>query len=225
MLEKKAQPVDAARRQQRARSRRRSPCSKPGFRPACAELDSECSTAVADNRRAEDRAEGQTAKPDCRAGIFARRPMDRGGRLRQRSKFSRLQRLHRGKPLVKTLTGLSGNVNAVGFSADGSLLFAAAGEPGLFGELTLWNTDDWTRRLTMRGHRDALLAAALSPDGKIVATGSYDQTIRLWDPSTGKELRLLKGHNGPVFDLAFDPTGRLLASASGDRTVKLWDVA
>jgi WD40 repeat protein len=129
------------------------------------------------------------------------------------------------RTLVKTLSGLAGNVNDVGFSADGTLLFAAAGEAGLFGELTLWNSSDWTRRKTLRGHRDALLGAELSPDGKIVATGSYDQTIRLWDAVTGKELRLLKGHNGPVFDVAFDPSGRLLASASGDRTVKLWDVA
>ena len=126
---------------------------------------------------------------------------------------------------VQTLSGLSGNVNAIGFSSDGSVLFAAAGEPGLFGELTFWNTADWTRRQTLRGHRDALLTAALSPDGKLAATGSYDQSIRLWDISTGKESRILSGHNGPVFDLAFDPSGRLLASASGDRTVKLWDVA
>jgi WD40 repeat protein len=126
---------------------------------------------------------------------------------------------------VLTLSGLSGNVNAIGFSSDGSVLFAAAGEPGLFGELTLWNTADWTRRQTLRGHRDALLTAALSPDGKLAATGSYDQSIRMWDISTGKESRILSGHNGPVFDLAFDPSGRLLASASGDRTIKLWDVA
>ena len=131
-----------------------------------------------------------------------------------------------GKPvLLKTLSGIAGNVNGVGFSTDGTLLFAAAGEAGLFGELSLWNTADWSRRLTLRGHRDALLGAALSPDGKIAATASYDQTIRLWSVATGKELRVLKGHNGPVFDVAFDPTSRLLASASGDRTVKLWDVA
>lgn len=127
--------------------------------------------------------------------------------------------------LVTTLSGISGSVNGVGFSADGAVLFAAAGEAGLFGELTLWNTGDWTRRQMLRGHRDALLSAAMSPDGKIVATASYDQTIRLWDAATGKELRLLKGHNGPIFEVAFDPSGRLLASASGDRTVKLWDVA
>jgi WD40 repeat protein len=129
------------------------------------------------------------------------------------------------KKPVQTLSDLAGAVHAVGFSADGSMLFAAGGEPGLFGELTLWNTADWTRSQTLRGHRDALLTAALSPDGKLAATGSYDQSIRLWDIATGKELRVLTGHNGPVFDLAFDPSGRLLASASGDRTVKLWNVA
>jgi hypothetical protein len=129
------------------------------------------------------------------------------------------------KTPLRTLTGISGNVNGVGFSADNGVLFVAAGEPGVFGELSLWSTVDWTRRLLIRGHHDALLAAAISPDGKLVATASYDQTIRLWDVATGKELRLLKGHNGPVFDVAFDPSGRLLASASGDRTVKLWEVA
>jgi hypothetical protein len=131
----------------------------------------------------------------------------------------------KGLSPAASLDGLAGNVNAVGYSADGSMLFTAGGEPGLFGELTLWNTNDWTLQRKLRGHRDALLSAALSPDGKLAATGSYDQSIRLWDTSTGKELRVLNGHNGPVFDLAFDPSGRLLASASGDRTVKLWDVA
>ena len=76
-----------------------------------------------------------------------------------------------------------------------------------------------------QAHQDSIYAAALSPDGTIVATGSYDQQIKLLDAATGKELRTLAGHNDAVFDLAFRPDGRLLASASGDRTVKLWNVA
>ncbi len=127
--------------------------------------------------------------------------------------------------LLATLTDHTGQVNDVGFSADGKTLFAAAGEPGLFGETTLWNTADWTRLRTIQGHRDSLYAADLNREGTILATGSYDQAIKLWDAKTGRELRTLSGHNGAVFDLAFHPSGKFLASASEDFTVKLWDVS
>ncbi|HJT35785.1 MAG TPA: hypothetical protein VJ783_27400, partial [Pirellulales bacterium] len=124
-----------------------------------------------------------------------------------------------------TLAGHRGNVTDVAFSADGSKLISAAGEPGVFGEVKLWNAADGVLLRTIVGHRDALYAAALSSDGKLIATGSYDQEIKLWDAATGTELRTITGHNGAVFDLAFSPDSRLLASASADRTVKLWDVA
>lgn len=128
------------------------------------------------------------------------------------------------RKVVKTLSGHTGNVNDVGFSRDGKTLFAAAGEASLFGETTLWSTSDWTRNRVIRGHGDNLYAAALSPDGTILATGSYDQKIVLWETSSGKQLRALNGHNGSIFDLAFHASGVILASASGDSTVKLWDV-
>jgi mono/diheme cytochrome c family protein len=127
--------------------------------------------------------------------------------------------------VVRTLAGHRGNVNAVVFSADGSQLFAAAGEPGLFGEVRQWKVADGTPVRTLEGHKDALYSIALSPDGKILATGSYDQKIKLWKVETGEEIKTLAGHNGCVFDLAFRPDGKILASASADRTVKLWDVA
>lgn len=125
---------------------------------------------------------------------------------------------------IRLLDGLTGHVNDVGYSADGTLLLAAAGEPGLFGELTVWNTAEWSRRFSVQGHRDALYAAAISPDGRHIATGGYDAGIVVWSAADGTKLRELSGHNGPVFDLAFHRGGKLLASASGDRTVKLWDV-
>ncbi|MCP3690658.1 MAG: hypothetical protein GY917_00575, partial [Planctomycetaceae bacterium] len=74
------------------------------------------------------------------------------------------------------------------------------------------------------GHRDTMYAATLSPDGKTLATSSYDQRIILWNVADGKQLRTLAGHNGAVFDVAFHPDGKVLASASGDETVKLWHV-
>ncbi len=126
---------------------------------------------------------------------------------------------------VRTLAGHRGNVTEVAFSTDGGTLITAAGEPGVFGEVKLWNVADGALLRTIVGHRDALYAAALSADGKLIATGSYDQEIKLWDAATGQEVRTITGHNGAVFDVAFSPDGRLLASASADRTVKLWDVA
>ena len=120
--------------------------------------------------------------------------------------------------------GHRGNVNAVLFSADGSQFFAAGGEPGLLGEVRQWNVTDGKLVRVFEGHGDAIYSAALSRNGKVLATGSYDQKIKLWDVESGKELNTLSGHNGAVFGLAFRPDGKILASASADRTVKLWNV-
>ncbi len=126
---------------------------------------------------------------------------------------------------VRLLGDLRGNVNALVFTQDGSRLFAASGQPGLSGEVRQWSIPDGKLIQTLHGHKDAIYSMALSPDDKILATGSYDQKIKLWDVEAGKELKTLSGHNGCVFGLAFRPDGKILASASADRTVKLWDVA
>jgi WD40 repeat protein len=65
---------------------------------------------------------------------------------------------------------------------------------------------------------------AFSPDGRLLASGSEDNTVILWDVETGKQIRTLEGHTGPVQSVAFSPDGRLLASGSGDGTVILWGV-
>jgi WD40 repeat protein len=129
------------------------------------------------------------------------------------------------RAVVWKFTGIRGNVTAVGFSADGMQVIAAGGEPGLVGEAVIWNLGDKSVAQKFVGHKDSLYAAALSPDGTLLATGSYDQQAKLWDVKTGKELRTLTGHNGAIFDVAFHPQGKILATASADRTVKLWSVA
>lgn len=128
------------------------------------------------------------------------------------------------RAVVRKLTGFTGKVNAVAFSPDGALVYAAGGEPGIAGEVRSWKTADGAIVQSFVGHADAAYALAVSPDGKVLATGAYDQKIRLWDTTTGKEKALLSGHNGAVFGLAFRPDGQVLASASADRTVKLWSV-
>ena len=129
------------------------------------------------------------------------------------------------RSLLRRLGPHEGRVNAVRYSTDGKSLVAAAGEPGIFGEATLWNVARGIKVRAVRGHKDSLYAAVLSPNGQLLATSSYDQEIQLWDAATGESLRTLSGHNGAVFDLSFRPDGKTLASASGDRTAKLWDVA
>jgi WD40 repeat protein len=64
---------------------------------------------------------------------------------------------------------------------------------------------------------------AFSPDGKGLASASWDRTVKVWDEGSGQETLTLKGHKACVYSVAFSPDGQRLASASADRTVKVWD--
>ncbi len=81
---------------------------------------------------------------------------------------------------------------------------------------------------SLTGHTEGVGAVAFSPDGKTLASGSDDHTVRLWDISDPTRPRLpvgsLTGHIGGVFSVAFSPDGKTLASGSWDQTVRLWAV-
>jgi len=79
--------------------------------------------------------------------------------------------------------------------------------------------------MTLRGHSDKVHGIAVSPDGKRIVSGSDDNTIKVWDATTGAELMTLRGHDGGVRSVAFSPDGKRIVSGSGDNTIKVWDAA
>ena len=71
-----------------------------------------------------------------------------------------------------------------------------------------------TLRRILRGHTGVIWGVSWSPDGHMLASGSSDRTIRLWDPHTGVLLRTLEGHSSDVDSVSWSPDGHMLASCS-----------
>ncbi len=126
---------------------------------------------------------------------------------------------------VRTIGAYPGKVAAVHFSSDGRKLVTASGVTGLGGIAALWNVEDGSLLREFKGHRDLLYDAELSPDGRCLATCSYDREIIIWDVASGEPLRTLSGHNGAVFDVDFSPDSEFLVSASADDTCKVWRIS
>src|SRR5438552_2302972 len=81
---------------------------------------------------------------------------------------------------------------------------------------------------TLKGHSEIVYAIAFSPDGKQVATGSFDKTVRLWEAATGKEIKSFggpTGHQNLVLSVAFSTDGKMLASGSQDNTARVWQMS
>jgi WD40 repeat protein len=75
------------------------------------------------------------------------------------------------------------------------------------------------------GHSDSIRMVAFSPDGRWIASGSNDSTIKLWDRASGRLLRTLAGHTKQIVGLRITPNGKFVVSQSKDNTAKVWDAA
>ena len=76
----------------------------------------------------------------------------------------------------------------------------------------------------IKAHIGPVESVACSPDGKLLASGSSDKSIKLWEMPTGKLLKTLTGHKAGVYSVSFSPDGKLLASGSSDKSLLLWEM-
>ena len=110
----------------------------------------------------------------------------------------------------------------INFSPNGQLLAAGFAEPGPF-DIRVWDPTTAELKGVFKGHMRHISAIIFSPDGQIMASGSEDQTVRLWDPNTGDARSMLKT-SGSITSLAFSNDGLVLASAIAPDKINLWDI-
>ncbi len=129
-----------------------------------------------------------------------------------------------GSKLEARLIGLSEQVRSIAFSPDGLWLAVAGGSPGRFGEVQIWNVEKRKLKVSTPVTFDTLSGVSWSPDGKLVAFGCTDNTVRAVDADTGKQVLQMGTHSDWVLTTAFSQDGLHLVSGGRDMTVKLTDV-
>jgi WD40 repeat protein len=112
-----------------------------------------------------------------------------------------------------------GNILAMEFSPDGQLLAIADAD-----KIFLFQISDYQLKYVFKGHTDWVRSIAFSQNNQIIASGSEDYTIRMWNIGTHQCIKTLRGHTNRVWFIVFSPDGRTIISASDDNTTKLWDV-
>lgn len=126
-----------------------------------------------------------------------------------------------GRGLVGRLVGLSERIESLVFSPNGEVLLVAGGSAGRFGELQFWDWKKRTLRRSVLPSYDTVYGASFAPDGKRVAFGCADNSARVIDADTGKQLVRIDHHLDWVFGTALSPDGKRVVTASRDRTVKM----
>ncbi|WP_377479264.1 MAG: WD40 repeat domain-containing protein [Microcoleus anatoxicus] len=160
-----------------------------------------------------------------------------GQRLASASMDKTIKLWSRTGVLLETLEGHTQRVSSLSFSPDGLLLASGSHDK----TVKIWSLkeDGITNMLpcpsaplfpcspsvllTLDGHSDSVTSVSFSPDGLLIASGSYDRKVKLWSRS-GTLLKTLTGHKDSVMSVSFSPDGKVLASAGRDNRVILWNL-
>jgi len=130
-----------------------------------------------------------------------------------------------GSGLLARLLGISDRIHSLLFSADGKLLVAAGGTPARFGEAQFWEVGARKLLRSVILTSDTVFGASLSPDASKLAVGCSDNTVRVLETVTGKELLKIGHHEDWVLGTVFGLDGKRLVSVGRDRAAKLTDAS
>ncbi len=130
-----------------------------------------------------------------------------------------------GSELVARLVGLSERIESARFSPGGDRLAVTGGQPGRMGEVQVWDVAKRKLNLSVPVTFDTVYGASWSPDGKLVAFGAADNSVRAVDAATGEQVLFMGSHNDWALDTAFSKQGTNLVSIGRDMTAKLTEVA
>lgn len=123
---------------------------------------------------------------------------------------------------IHTIKSYKEMICSITFSPDSVMFASCSLSPG--GEIKLWKPSDWGCSMILQhGHKYWVNSLTFSHDSKILASGSHDNTIKLWDTDSGDCFQTLHGHQSSINSLVFSHESQLLGSASNDGTVKIWD--
>jgi WD40 repeat protein len=130
-----------------------------------------------------------------------------------------------GSGLAARLVGLSERIESVKFSPDGKRLAVAGGLPGRMGEVQVWDVEKRKLTLSHSVTYDTLYGASWSPDGKHIAFGCGDNTVRAIEADSGKQVMFMGSHSDWALDTTWSLKGDHVISVSRDMTAKLTELA
>jgi WD40 repeat protein/tRNA A-37 threonylcarbamoyl transferase component Bud32 len=132
--------------------------------------------------------------------------------------------------LARDLGAMPGGTTSLAFSPDGRRLVVSVGTMDMFwpekqGRYVVFDTATWRPDRRIQGHGAVVSSLAFSPDGAVLATASYDGTLKLWETASWTGRGTLHGHTQNVSCVAFSPSGNRIASTADDDTCRIWDTS